>query len=887
LYFSSHRNRLVEKKIPGKDWEYIVYDNLDRPVLTQDANQRVPSTNEWLFTKYDALGRVIYTGIHDDINNRSRASMQSHFNSQNNVASKYYESKATSGTGYDNTYYTNANFPDSSLEVLTVNYYDNYTFNRGAGIGTSVSTIYGVNSTTNTKGLPTGSKVKILGETNWITTISYYDEKARSIYVYSYNDYLKTTDIVNSKLNSFTGRLEETTTTHTNTNSALSTFSITDVFDYDHAGRLLTQRQTAGTHAQEVIVDNTYDELGQLIIKKVGGTNTQAGLQTVDYKYNVRGWLKNINQDSNPDNDLFNFTLRYNNPTTGTDLFNGNISQTSWNTLNTDSSTKTYTYSYDALNRITSGIDNTGKYNLNSITYDKNGNIETLVRKGHIVENPVTSNGAHFNTMDNLTYSYQPNSNKLLIVSDAIVTPASVKGEFKDDDNNTTPDTTNDYTYDVNGNMETDTNKGITGITYNHLNLPTSVTMAAGTINYVYDATGVKLRKVVSGNTTDYAGNYIYKNNTLEFFNQPEGYFNVTSTSGNLSGSYVYQYKDHLGNIRLSYTDNNKDGVINTSTEIIEESNYYPFGLKHKGYNNVTNPNGNSTAQKWGYADKKMDDDLSLNLIDFGARMYDPAIGRWNTTDPLSEEYFNYSPYVYVQNSPIQIIDPNGMEIVIIGDKNYVNKVLKHLTNLGSSSKRGAKLIMDAIKSKKQFVIFNPKEGDEGSVGDIDSETEGYETFGLNFSDAEEDLTGGNGGENKSTISSTVETTLAHELSHFNNPDNSPTPIGRSRSRQDEAEAIKDENQVRREMGGMPLRYYHGGNNVYGQKFENGRLTKDKDYSIDRPGIGKKSFHILFQHKTNRNSQDLNRDVYHLNTAIRKVLKGPTPKKQLSITVKK
>jgi len=107
-YKYDHRNRLVEKKIPGKDWEYIIYDNLDRPVLTQDANQRKANNssltyNQWLFTKYDKLGRVVDTGIFDDTSNRTITSMQSHFDSQNNTASEYYESKVTSGTGVENS----------------------------------------------------------------------------------------------------------------------------------------------------------------------------------------------------------------------------------------------------------------------------------------------------------------------------------------------------------------------------------------------------------------------------------------------------------------------------------------------------------------------------------------------------------------------------------------------------------------------------------------------------------------------------------------------------------------------------------------------------------------------------------------------------------------
>ncbi|MCG8208381.1 RHS repeat domain-containing protein [Tenacibaculum finnmarkense] len=422
-----------------------------------------------------------------------------------------------------------------------------------------------------------------------------------------------------------------------------------------------------------------YDDLGQLISKKVGNKEASP-LQTVDYKYNVQGWLKDINDDDVADNDLFKFSLKYNDPTSGTALFNGNISQTSWNTLSTNTTgnsvSNQYTYSYDALNRITGAIDNTSNYNLNNVSYDKNGNIKTLIRKGHI-----NIDADDFDTMDNLVYSYD-SGNKLLEVTDTGLALIGVKGQFQD--KNTSG---NDYTYDVNGNMTKDLNKGITKITYNHLNLPKQVTFNnSNQIEYSYDATGVKQIKTVKENNgsntkstqTAYAGNFIYHklNNggllgpgatapvfKLEFFNHPEGYVSPLDANDLSKGfKYIYQYKDHLGNVRLSYTDYDNNGVINASSEIVEESNYYPFGLKHKGYNNVTNSLGNSTAQKFGFGGKELSQELGIEWMDFGARNYDAALGRWMNLDPLAEQMRRYSPYNYAFDNPVYFIDPDGMK---------------------------------------------------------------------------------------------------------------------------------------------------------------------------------------------------------------------------------
>jgi len=412
--------------------------------------------------------------------------------------------------------------------------------------------------------------------------------------------------------------------------------------------------QQINNQDKELISTSNYDELGQFEAKAVGNlASSSIRLQTIDYTYNVRGWLKNINQDTENDNDLFNFSLMYNDiADTTKKLYNGNISQTSWHTLNTDSSIKTYSYTYDALNRITSANGtNTDHYDLDLVAYDKNGNITALNRKGH------TNIGAtSFGTMDNLVYDYGiANGNKLLGVTDTGETTTG----FKDGTN-----TGDDFTYDTNGNLLTDANKGITSISYNHLNLPTEVVFgsASNMIKYRYDATGVKLQKEVveNGNpptVTKYANGFIYEQDELQFFGQPEGYVQKDGT-GNFE--YVYNYTDHLGNVRLSYSDNVlKNGIIEQN-EIIEESHYYPFGLKMASFNNVatsTNP-----AQDYKYNGVELEESLGLNMYETDYRHYDPAIARFTTIDPVT--HHSMSTYTAFDNNPVYWADPSGADSI-------------------------------------------------------------------------------------------------------------------------------------------------------------------------------------------------------------------------------
>lgn len=366
-------------------------------------------------------------------------------------------------------------------------------------------------------------------------------------------------------------------------------------------------------------------------------------------------------------------------------MYNGNISGTQLRTANDDSSLKSYDYIYDALNRIGSAVDSTGNYNLSGVTYDKNGNLLSLNRLGHRSAAPVLNDtdDSDYGTMDVLDYAYHNGqmSNRLYKVRDD---GEDVYG-FKDSSGDA-----QDYWYDANSNMTSDANKGITSITYNHLHLPNQVTFGNGNIQYVYAANGAKLKKIIStGGETEYANGYIYENNNLQFFAHPEGYVTPDGSGGY---DYVYNYKDHLGNVRLSYTDANDDGSIDPANEIVEESNYYPFGLTHKGYNGNVSPFGNSVAKKFQYNSQEFDESLGLNVNEMSFRQYDPAIGRFNGMDRFAMLAPSLTPYRFAFNNPIYWSDPSGLyEVdedgnIVITNEIEIENLLNYLNdNEGAS----------------------------------------------------------------------------------------------------------------------------------------------------------------------------------------------------------
>ena len=565
------RKRMTHKKVPGSGEVYMVYDNRDRLVMTQDANQR--PGNQWTVTKYDSLNRPVLTAIYT----HSAPLTQEQMSRQISTAKlcEYYSSAFAASNGYSNNVW-----PTTNLTVLSVNYYDSYSFITDLALGAAYSyanteitadatdniPAQEASNNTNIIGRPTGGRVNVLGTATYLNSAVYYDGKYRTVQTVVQNNkggWDRITNVVD-----FTGRVLNTKTTHHT--SMHSDQTIVRRFTYDHASRLLNTYHTVDGQPEVLLSANSYNELGQLVTKSLHSTDNGGTFkQNIDYRYNIRGWLLRMNNSdvgtaantsentTAAQNDLFGFELAYNAPfTTGTTTgnaaqYNGNISAMKWSSNLALGTVKdvAYNYTYDPLNRITGAgyLSNTAGVWANAVnqfsesgyTYDQNGNIKTLKRFG-----PTG------NVLDSMNYSYS--ANQLLKVKDS---GDKTKG-FIDGAN-----TINDYAYDANGNMVSDQNKLLTAanaITYNYLNLPLQVTKNTGEkIMYTYDASGRKLAQQVysaSGTpvkTTEYDGEYVYQGDTLQFVNHEEGRIVMKGAS---VPEYQYHLKDHLGNVRVTFT---------------------------------------------------------------------------------------------------------------------------------------------------------------------------------------------------------------------------------------------------------------------------------------------------------------------------------------------
>ena len=611
------RGRQIAKQVPGQDGEtLIVYDQLDRPVLTQDAQQR--TRQEWSWSKYDALGRVVLTGLVTRTDTAGQVTLQNVATADTATAHQY-EQRTADGASYPQYYTTGQAFPQLGQQgfgaglVLTASYYDDYDFDNDGQANAHYSTITDaafpaglapVADEARVTGMATHTLTRVLNRpaadpgADWLQTTSFYDERGRVVQVQSVNA-RDSLDVVTLQLD-FLGKPVQTVARHGGPSHA--PVQVVETSTYDHAERLRTTRQQLpGETSLALLSLKHYNELGQLTVDSLA---TGRLAQAVKYAYNIRGWLTSLNNPYQPDPaDLFNLSLHYEAGfTTGYEQYNGNLTGQTWR--GRDGVQRAYGYVYDPLNRVLQGdyvaraggsagtlasatawtqeLDN---YRLSFVSYDDNGNINTLRRQG-LLQAATHNKVKQYGAVDNLTYAYL--GNRLQAVDDQVTgnqrpqpatyhgAPTSLAGDFQE----AGVHQGQEYLYDANGNLTADKNKNITGILYNHLNLPRQIHFGSvgDSVVFRYTASGQKVAKLVyqtgkpTPQRTDYLGPYQYEGDSLKFFPHAAGRvlrFVSKDPAGQATVSYQREYtmKDHLGNLRLAY----RAGQVRTLLATLEQ----------------------------------------------------------------------------------------------------------------------------------------------------------------------------------------------------------------------------------------------------------------------------------------------------------------------------
>ncbi|HMT75942.1 MAG TPA: DUF6443 domain-containing protein, partial [Chitinophagaceae bacterium] len=678
--------RAVAKKSPGKNAEYFVYDRKNRPVFTQDAGVALSEPgNPILATLYDDLNRPVMTGL---LYGRTITEWQTFSNADPTTIT-------TVSTAYGGTIkiqgspltVSEINNP-AVFKQLSFNYYDNYTYTGAKTFNAAhtnnlayknASSTGNVESNSLTKrytGMMTGVKTRVMDGNSsspvFLLSSVFYDEEGRGIQ--SQTDNIKGGVEITSSQYHFDGRLLSSIQTHNGNGTPFTNFSILNKYKFDKIGRVVAVgkkiNNASRNYVASVNVPTTqedddagykmtvaikYNELNRVVKKTLSPNyNNNQGIETLDYTYNLRGWLTGINKDyalgeynSDQWQHFFGMYLGYDNRDGkfAAPQYNGSLTGVQWKSQG-DNTPRKFDYEYDNAGRLmkstfnqrgnnTEGWNRTKvDFSTKDITYDENGNLLTMTQMG------IVAGGATPVIVDNLSYQYLAKSNKLRSVTDNAGSSANGKlGDFKDGTNTST----DDYSYDANGRLVMDNNKSITGIVYNYLDKPERIWInqpnKSGNIRYIYSAGGSKIQKITTENpsasngnqqritTTTYIGAYVYEQVTVAGTAQPEAlqmiqhgegririitpYNNPADPANIISGGidlpggkqgvFDYFIRDNLGNVRATITEevNKAAGVctMEDANPSVKQSEEATFG--NPGTNNEVNSTRITKPSAW------------------------------------------------------------------------------------------------------------------------------------------------------------------------------------------------------------------------------------------------------------------------------------------------
>ena len=657
LYLYDSKERVCARKLPGIGWIRMEYDDADRLVFTQDGEQR--RRGESTFMLYDIHGRECVTGVcgHD-------------IPTGNMISGFALAEYVGAGGALDG--YACSGVTLVSPQVMSAFYYDSHAFvdDFATGLPDSLA-MYGTHIPS-LIGRRTGSCLHevsegISGKKVW--GLVRYDGRGRVSHTeMSYPDGgWDTEDVEHDFLGSPVRR-------HLVHRKGTETVREDLTYTYDDSERLLEVHHSLNGGTPVLLAGNTYDELGRLSGTERGSNDALSST----YSYNVRSWLTGI------DGSLFKETLHYNelrSDRLGTDRrrFGGDVSSMEWRS-GAGTGTRSYDFAYDGLGRLVSA--DYGEYGDHvvgygtSYSYDNMGNLLSLSREGDMTSSLK-------GIVDNLSMTYD--GNRLASVSDSAPAP-SVTGsaDFRDGVSEVV-----EYTYDRNGNMTSDLNRRISSVSYNRQNRPARIKHSGGTETFTYLPDGTKRGRTALGkdwslSRTEYRGNLVCADDSLKYILFDGGLIAMDRAEP----EYLFFLRDHLGSTRV---------VARSNGKAVQVNHYYPYGMAYASgrmsgnaeAHPVTGEGGNvidgdleigggtggmelarpGASQPYRFLGNELYTSNSLGLYDFSARMYDPALGRFLSVDPMAEGYRHLSPYAYCAGNPVVYADKDGQVIgrVVVG----------------------------------------------------------------------------------------------------------------------------------------------------------------------------------------------------------------------------
>lgn len=528
-----------------------------------------------------------------------------------------------------------------------------------------------------------------------------------------------------------------------------------------------------------------YTDKDQVATLKLGKFR-QEWLQTVDYSYRENGWLAAINEVGQNDDDLFAMKLMYDSPTSrsrGVRQLDGNIAAIEISTKSGAYFGQGFDYDYQGRLETSLFTDfensaHSDRYNT-AYNYDVRGNMETITRSGKYG----TGDNISYGTIDQLTFTPGVNTNRFSAIEDiatdgpeaGFAAYSSEQYQFDGETGNLIYDPSRKYVlaynylnlpnrftyangsqmqmlYAADGNKLAELTLNAAGDTVTRRDYINGTEYVDGILTILHHQNGIarpidsigapcpEALHVSSVAPQPNVQNYGAAEVTVSAQLEPAhsysflGENTVTLLPGFSSGignsvtidsepcsssklvNYSYYIADHLGNNRVLFADLEGDGVVEEA-DIISEHHYYPFGMEIQGEWSLS-----IGDDRYRYNGKELNEELGL--YDYGARWYDPAIGRWTSVDPMADKMASWSPYNYTFNNPIKLIDPDGTvpQDIIIKQSTTNGVTTIDITVTGkvinlSSTKMYSSQLEDYAKKLNKISSFDGDAGFLGALG--------------------------------------------------------------------------------------------------------------------------------------------------------------------------